>query len=460
MKLSGSWMVFLAIITTGGLLVSLGSEIYPTWLLSAPVLFAFAGAAGAYSWSFGDTPGLTAMLAVSAIRYLVLPIWMLIEAGGPPSETVLAAERGWPLFLFEELLVVSAIWIAGARLRRTQSQARDLRTDGRGDLIFWVVLAVGLAAALAEPTILDRYNSIFSDSPVVRTGDIEAGIGSILFRWGKLVAFPLVVTVALKRAKSGSSLVWFTVSVVAMVATASFYTGSSRQSAVFPAVAAVFLLIRAFPLHKRLTSFLGVAVLYFALVTSSTQKFGDDYVDGIGSGTLQAYFNGPSNLGLSLDMGRAFGEHATLKNLYNDIFASVPLVPVDLEQRTVVFYNYTVYGGGVSQDQIIPFTGQVAFYGSWVALPIVIFALFALIVHFDKQFANTRQPVGCYLYAFSAVLLGVSFMLNLSIIMGYISLTVIPALAMIWISRRRGRTQNPKAKIARNFRERSMAQSG
>lgn len=434
------WLLWLALNAFGGA--------YPLLLLPVSVFSVFVITSPMPS-RLMDHPGIVTFGLVALIRYLLLPSYLLLT--GEADAYPLVTDRAVILMGFEAVVVLSTLAWSLRRSSSSSSAPAQPLMPYTGVLAPAIIGAAFVAGAM-YPQVLARYHTLLTPASALlfEQAPVVSGSVSLIVTWGYRL-LPLVLSDRLIRliGTSRRNLSYAATVVVFLLLTVATYTGVSRQSALVPGVAALFYILRRFPDRRRLT----LIVMAIGLVASfmvMTQVRTEYTAGRIGRTpttslvrTAEAYFNGYSNLEIALTTRDVYGSQFTAETALTDIFGNVPGTHMDLSNRTAVFFNYVFYGGGPSQDQIIPFTGQALFHWGlllcWVPMVGVVLMLGVL----DGRFARSTRTLEAYLYSIASVVMGMAFMLNFSIMGSYLFGLVLPAALIASIGRMRGGRGHP-----------------
>lgn len=397
--------------------------------LGYPALFMIGLTLGAMPRGLGRRPGVTIFFVIAIVRYVGLPLILFF---GPPSQnSLIGNDLTWALFLYEEIIVLVCLRLASPA-RGTSTRVEQANQGHSHNGLFWAVVVLSLLALLATPAALDQYNFVFSSEEIVRSGNPEvSGAIALLIGWGRRLLPALIVATVVQRGALDGVPGRYFVSAVVIATSMMFFSGSSRQSALIPGIAGLFLLLRAFPKYRVPTT-AGFS-LALVLITSrmTTAKFGGTFEESLSVRSFEAYFNGPSNLSTALSTVDKFGHMSSGQTVFNDFFQTVPLITVDPFATTVSYFNQTFYRHALWADQIMPFSGQSLFYLGWILLPLPAAAIALLVRHFDSLYADSADLVAAYLYGYFSTALGMAYMLNISILAHTLVMTVIPGLLLL-----------------------------
>lgn len=429
------WVMVLGILSLSAAhpLLLLPAAVFLLWLMIAPT-----------PRLRSSHPGLFVFLCVSAIRYLLLPTGMLLSSslGAYPMVT----ERAVLLVVYEEVVVLATLTWA---IRRFYRPALD---DHPADLVpykggaLWFTVLVAGALLLAYPAVLDHYHSVFS-SPAMLIREQRTTVSGAIYlvvAWGRTLLPLLVIGAWMARSKHPNSGTTYWASVLMLVLfNVLIFTGVSRQSALVPGVASLFYLLALFPTRRRRTwlAMMVCLAVSFGVMTAMKSEYitltsgSSERVDAVT--TTEAYFNGYSNIEIALRTSEVYGANFGMATLASDLFGNLPGARMDLTNRSTVFYNFVYYGGGPSQDQVMPFTGQALMHwGPWLLwVPIVLTVLG--ICYFDRRFLAATNTMDSFLYSLAAVVFGMAFMLNITIVLAHAYTQVVPGMILIGLIKKR-----------------------
>ncbi len=356
------------------------------------------------------------------------------------------------LYLYEE--VISCLFVSFLLYRVYKKQdtgeGPEQDTDQKNTFLFYLIAAaLAVVAVILFPSLLTAYNFIFADSSVyseIRVSSILGGLWGILYRIGFFL-FPCVVSFFIykiyKRTKL-AFIAWIYIAILLLL-TLGFTEGTSRNSALIPAVAALFLLIKCFPKRKRtIIVFVGIIIISGFIVMTLT-KFafigsyqGNSFFSGIRSfvDSLEAYFAGPSNFSIAINAKNSFQSSYSIRTWFNDLFGNWPIIShyVDPNNRTTAFYNVVFYGRSFAFDQIIPATGQGAFhFGYFFSVVPICFFLY-LSSFFDMKLQKSKDYVKSYIFAYASVRFAMILIANVSITSAFIGTPLLEVLLIMWVS--------------------------
>ena len=382
---------------------------------------------------------------INAIRYVTLPALILVGTLSAPVPQI--TPQGCALYLYEEIVVCMFMSIILKRVYRKENVGEITKENSY--LIYAVMILLGLVAVVMSPGILNTYNFIFSHSSVyssLRVTNVLNGMWGIIYKIAFLL-FPCLLSFFFYRIYSKTNSKLFMVLAIGtlLFTTLGFSEGTSRNSALIPAMAAMFLLLRCFPKKKK-TILISIGVIIvggFIVMTTAKLAFINSYsgkemawnLKGI-TNMIEAYFSGPANFSTSIKAKDSFESMFTFTTWFDDLFGNWPVLSsfVDPANRTTTFYNMMYYGKSLVTDQIIPTTGQGLFHFGYIfsVVPICLFIYISAM--FDVKASKTNDYVKTYIYSYIAVRFAMSLIANISIMSAFIGAPLIEILFIIFLA--------------------------
>lgn len=376
-------------------------------------------------------PSIATFSAVAGVRYVLGPVLaVVVPHVGLSSQAV-------SLFAVESIVMaVVLVCLYGTRQEGLQlgvQLSRQFRVAFPA-----VVILAGVAALIALPESRTVFNTVLTSTGELltqRTSEGPPGPVYLLTQWAR-VWTPVIVVATIWRREERAPLLAYGISLLIFGASLLVFSGTSRQSSLIPGVACLFLLIRLYPNRKRFTLFSFAIALLAAFALLTQLKETTYYVQSTSSQveklsrTFELYFNGVTNLDISLQAFEIYGPRFNWSTRIADLFGNVPGTHIDISERTIEWFNAAYYGGRASVDQIIPFTGQALFHWGpaliWVPILLLLLAIRAV----DAQFQKQADPILVYAIGYVAVMLGMAFMLNFSILFAHLASTGLPVLGI------------------------------
>lgn len=415
-------------------------------LVVVPVIYGLFFILFAKIHSYYFYPGMFVLNVICLFRYLILPLLISID----PSyyhQTMLI--KGIPLYLYEELcLGLFLILITNKYYRKISISSTHLKR-GSEELstntgwVFKIITIIAIVIVIANPASLRKFNFIFTARPeeIYKYGEVVSGISSMILDWTKRILPLLLACYFINQyRRNEEEKFYYATILIILFFNLMIFTGISRNSAIIPGVASLFLILKIFPKKKKRTFLLVSVILVLAFIALTIFKNSyigvyETYTLSSFTAYLESYFAGPRNLGYAILADNLYGSYVTFETFLNDIFASAPGISnyFDLENRTTTYYNLAFHFGGASRDAIIPTIGQGFIYFGYVFCFIPNLLFVWLMTQFDRQFWNATNIIGAFFMAYFAVRFGVNPIQNISIISGYIFGNIIPIMVLLYV---------------------------
>lgn len=303
----------------------------------------------------------------------------------------------------------------------------------RGSILIAVVAVLGILVIIIEPYYLGIYDMLFQfyDYEVVSYKAILLSIAIVIVTVFFMVAIkrrngmPDIVKVCL------TGVVWSVFCVEASLGANQSHP-ISRWGFLLNLLVGGIMLMWLYPSCKKIllgslgaVGVIGIGVLSVFRGFDATMFF--CYTN------FNDYIAGPTNVSFAVDMCQSGNFDIGFRTLLGDVFANVPVINHFLQgdNNMIIYFSKTVYGlGSVQYDKIVPFSGQMYGYFSYLGVAIgnavsTFAALYA--GYWAKRIKNMYV---CYAVLFAALLFSLSTIFNLSILCQYLSITILPILVI------------------------------
>lgn len=147
------------------------------------------------------------------------------------------------------------------------------------------------------------------------------------------------------------------------------------------------------------------------------------------------YFAGPTNISFVVDMCNSDEYNITFRTFLGDVFGNVPIINHLLvgKDNTIYYFCQTIFGLSAEEyerlrnyDKIMPFTGQMYTYFSYVGVLAGNAILTYLTLYSGYLVEKVKNFYLCYVFLFIALLLSLGTAFNINIICQYLSIYVMP----------------------------------
>ena len=390
-------------------------------------------------------PGMFVLFCISVIRYLIIPILIVLDPSYYDEYGTLA--EGIQFMLYEEVCIGLLLMYVTRKYYKDREKSLTkpyIPTDNY--LVFKIIVISSLLVVIVNPSVLQQYNFFFVSSnnlELVKGRWIVTGIAAMIVDWGKLF-LPIILGLKLikKYNEDNKSGYYYLTILIFMFFNVMIFSGTSRNSLVMPAVASMFFLMNVFPERgKKLFYSFGViiALVIFRLTFLKVDYVGASDMTSLMSiiDYLEAYFLGPKQMGVAISAKEIYSSSFTIDTVINDIMGNFPGLShfFDLENRTTTLYNLVYHYGGVSRDAIIPSSGQGLFYFGYIFSFIPQALIILGMAKADEMYRKSRDIVSLYFYSYFAVRLGFTHIQSISITFSFIYSMILPIIFYIQINK-------------------------
>lgn len=385
-------------------------------------------------------PGMMAAKGIAFVRYVVFPTLIILHPSSVNKSII--SIMGFPLFIYEELAVLTTI-IYITNKSRIDDRIFQIDREPETYTFYYSIAIISLLLLVQNPSLLGIYNLIWESTDaytVVKTHSVITGLSSLLHSWGRLL-LPLCILHLINNSQFLLAPNKYYLSLLTiLIGYFIVFTGSSRNSALIPAFASIFVLIRLFPEYKQRTLVCSLTMLLIGFILMTRLKHSytgfayTDMSDLIDS--IQRYFAGPINVGYSYLAYISSESSFTIETRITDLLGNLPGLAshLDLSNRTSTIFNNAYYSGGISRDQIVPMVGQGLFHFGTIFSVLPSVASVLLTAYFDNSNNDKNSIPSCFIYSFASIRCGMFGISNMSILLSTFYQTIIPLLFIFKVS--------------------------
>lgn len=411
-------------------------------LLIIPPLIYLMG----YIWfnkifNFIQYPGMFLFNVISFIRYYLIPVLMIFESSTYTTDVYLY--KGVGLLIYECVVIFILLNVIIKKKYKKITNEKIEKDPNNEHLMIKLVIGIAILLLIMQPSILDQYNFVFNEVEnivFIKQSELVTGINSIIFNVAKLF-FPVILIIYFYKIKNRNMLYILSI-IILLVLNVSFFSGTSRNSVVIPAIASMFFLLKLFQDKRKITWFLFMTTILtvtIQLTVTKSQYLNSNSFSNLSGiiNYLDVYFSGPNNLGISIKAKELYSDTFTFRTFINDLFSNAPILSnyTDQNDRTSKLFNLSFYNGGQSTDQIIPSIGQGLFYFGYLFSVVPQMVVIFLIALLDKHYAKTTNIILMYFLAYFAARFGFGYTQNISILINFSLAVILPVISLVFVNR-------------------------
>jgi len=358
-------------------------------------------------------PSIAMMLLALWARYVVVPSLIAVSGAYGASLTVQpwddSLHAGILLMLYEMACILGVANVLAPRLLRGGAATREgsAAVDWmQWQLVFPAVVLIGVAICFAVPEARGNYRFFLDamdpsdQSARVRSGG--TGLIALTVEWARLLVGVVVLNWIGLRFRATQSRIVVVLTLIGFLPVVIFVMRSSRESVLFPLVAAAFLCARIYPNCRRFITAVGVTTLLAVLgFVTASKNFSRPAVDAPVhpreqfAAVVQAYASPPHAVALALETETLLSGRSSRWELFvADTLASVPFVGRKLVTglSSTTYFNIAAYGRDSAMDQLLPMVSQANLHLGVALAPLygVAFVFCAFLL--DRRASVDRRP--------------------------------------------------------------------
>lgn len=417
-------------------------------------------------------PGIVVLNIILFARFVILPFAMCLT--GDQSIYILDSSNrafGVPLMLYE-LVGIGFVLKFTARKTRTIVQAKrddDQRSNipvpflkegvDHGWVIWILALAILVIIVHRNPYLVSGFDLITQGTTANASSDLAAG-GFVIAVWDTLLAWVYLWLVFITKRSIRSTRLACILSILLTYAyLLMIYIGQvsiSRWHTVIAFAASIFCLMILYPQHRPMIAIWTTVPVAILIFTASAFKNSTYSWAGItfsqaarqlfDVSTFDIYLAGPSTVSDGVTM--YLKGVSNISSLFVDMISNLPFVGHLADQSLSVAYQYHLALG--RGDLIMPLTGESMVYFGWPFAPVLSMVMVYCVRVFDRLALTAPDLAHAFIAAFSAAWLGAGIILNITIIISWFGLRIIPFylfIAMVSLLERSETNQQPRRRL-------------
>lgn len=309
---------------------------------------------------------------------------------------------------------------------------------GRG--VIGIVIVLGMLVIISEPYYLGIYDMLlqFYEYEAVPFKAILVAVTTLLLT----IAFLVLI----KRAKKIPELIKLCITaLVWLVFCMEESLGSnpnhpiSRWGFILNLIIGGIMLLWIYPNYRKGLLY-GLAIVAVAGMGVLSVLRGFNVSKFFCYTNFNDYFAGPTNISFIVDMCRSEEYNITFRTFFGDVFANVPIINhlFDRKDNTLYYFCPTVFGmtqaefdGYYPYDSVVPFTGQMYTYFSYIGVVAGNALMAYLAIHANYWAKKTENLFLSYGLLYMAVVFSLATIFSLNIIFQYLSISIFPVLFVV-----------------------------
>lgn len=348
-------------------------------------------------------PGLTMMNFVLFVRYIILPpifkyYGFLLNSHNTKDYVSLAIY----ISIVEIITILTAIKFSSKK----ENSPKQISKISMNKKVPFILFFTAVAVYVFNPDVLANMHFIFNPEMIIAERiDFSTNVWVKLIEWAQL--FVVLFSISLFYDKYRSI---FLVSAVAIIP-CFFYSGRSRLSLLLPLVSTLFLLIKLFPLKKKLF-FITFSLFAFIAMGSLTivKNFRVEMISEINdfepSQLLNAYFGGIPNIATGLYVNDIFANKIGADTIINDMFRNGMVISSFFQSQNNSVHYFNQAFDGLGDVEIIPTTCQGVFYFGYLFFWIPTLLMVKIVLYSDKIYFTSSKIEYVWIFSIFSAAIG------------------------------------------------------
>ncbi|MDD3409218.1 MAG: hypothetical protein PHY12_00255 [Eubacteriales bacterium] len=385
------------------------------------------------------------MLYISMwIRYCVFPLSVsfsdrITGIGSNPSATNIGIAT---LVMVAECIAVSSVVeLYGTKklLKRGYEQSFKINylTQNRTHFVEWLVVAISAIFIAIHPDLLNNFSfAVYSTS----SSNISyfMGLDIRVIQIAIILIFCLSVGWCKKKHIVRANMLYYYISLLAGVLCMLVFKGENRASLMINIISVIVVLTAVFPDRRRFTvaTILGAGIialvalsLYRILAVTAWRPQGGklDISFNWLTGMIQGYLGGPRGIAQGIEAASKYP--ASMGTFLSDLLIWTGYLGNYISEAfhisfedTSYLFNLSIYGNGLigTGDQIVPLAAQSIWYLGYLGSPVLSSCVGVMVVLFDKKICKAETIDLIFINTMMAVVTGLMFCYNVSVITMYL----------------------------------------
>nr|WP_263314156.1 hypothetical protein [Mammaliicoccus sp. Marseille-Q6498] len=395
--------------------------------------------------------GITIVNISMLIRYIITPTLISIYGVDLNRGQILLTSvqnKAVYLMMYEMIVIfiLYAIFYKNFYTDNIVKKAKEIKSSS--NIFGWLFVLLCIAILISNPAILSRYSFVWTASEL--KSKVVEGVSVSFFltviQLGHLVLTVNLLNMIHKFYEKKNRFVYVVISIIVVMISASFMVGTSRFSIILPLVTGLFTILKLYRPYAKVIGLLSFVVSFVFIIVSTALKqstisgetgtsSNSSIFEGLNS-DLQIYFSGVSNVAHSLNT-RFIYEPFDFMAILSDLTRSVMYVNSWFGTHISALnqFNVTFYGGGTSQDQILPMIGQGYLYFGFILAPILTGVTIIMVMYLDKIIQKSSSVFNVYIITYLCLKFALYNMANATILLSFMTNFFLILLFIVWLNK-------------------------
>lgn len=399
----------------------------------------------------GKEIGYKVIKTVMLIRYVITPISVVASQfyggyGPEPSESSLTLAI--VLMVYELIVVGIVIAVYGKMHKNYETNKYIIKPQSERISILWIYILISFIIILIidiRLIIPNNFITITSEIEEISLEFSNAGLIGILRN--TLRVFLGISLLNLINKIKTTDKIKMILSTLSLLVILSLYISKGRWDTLCISLVGIILLRNLYPKYKKMITISIGSVMIIALTSITIYKFLGLTLGSINSFIIvikelieevsmqfQAYFSGPRNVALAIDMSKIVDVKWTW--VINDLLGSIPGLSQYFDQsiRLNLLYNRYIYSSNIVV-QIIPLLGIGYSAFGFLLSPIITSGFIFLVLKLNDLYYRRVFISSRYLLLYMIIYTSMCMGMNIQILANKYYAVFIPSILLIYLNR-------------------------
>lgn len=381
------------------------------------------------------------------VRYFIWPILFSLSDQTFAGVTASAGRQFYSAaiwYMLYEMIIVAIGYMLIVRYYQ-KKQLKQLPLPEKTQYNYasgWVKLSFmliipGILAIVLYPAVLLNYTFFLANWSVedLDTSSFSQSV-ALVVDYARIIIPIAAIIYYGRKYRNNPNASYLILPLILVLFSCMFFTKTSRNSIIIPAVAYLFLLSKVFWQQRKKILWVSVSFILLALAFTTLNKSLSGNANRLslnwGTEYISTYVMGPKEIAIGFVTDELYHPAITIRTFLNDLFANVPLLNkfVDSMDRTGQYYNracYSMYsldyGGG---GYIIPSSIQGLLYLGLYLGPLLTLVNVFIFCWADYRFKQSSNLLTDFFLIYISAFTGMFFSVNIFIITTRVIVWLLP----------------------------------
>lgn len=393
--------------------------------------------------------GITVFNFTALLRYAISPILMALYGTNLQIGSSVPFEiekNSVNLMVYEMIAIFITFGVFNKYFYSNEFKIHNIKA--KSNIFGWLFVCLSILIILVKPDIINRYSFIWSASQLkMDIANEDVTLFALFVQLGQIVFTVGILNIIYRFYEKRPNIIYLFLSIIVVIVSASFITGTSRSSIILPLVTGLFTILVLYKKYRKLILSASAILSLLVIVVSTTLKQQTNMAVPTkslyhSSGLLenfntdiQIYFSGLTNVGHALEGAFVF-KPFDFNLLMSDLTHSVVFINRFFQnsQSALTLFNNLFYKSTGVNDQIIPMIGQGYLYFGPILAPIFSVISILIIMYLDRMIFNVKSVFSLYILCYFCLKFSLFFMSNATILISFFTNFILILLFIMYLN--------------------------